>query len=685
MTDPPGPEHLLAEIANLRQQLRALENERAAFLLHKQLLRNLATLSWGQEGGMSGNGSNSPGQLLKSLLRIIQSSTDEPLFHAALQTILDASVELAQAQKGSLLLLDEQRRVTHSILTREETDPDRRKSLINKVLDQGLAGWVCRHRQVGLVLDTETDERWLTFPDQPYVVRSALATPILKGSELLAVITLLHSQPYHFSEDIADLMQITANQIALTLESVALKLSLQRERSALDIQRQLLENLVESSDHRQEKEILADTLQKVVDLAADLTKAETSSLFLLSPEGKIADAILSRREVTPKQRSALIGKVLDQGLAGWVNQHRRLGLIMDTETDERWLTLPNQPYTVRSALGIPILRGERLLGILTLLHPQAGHFSLEVADQMKIVADHIALVLENARLYSKLDQYTKTLDLELQKGRAIQIDFLPYQICQPPQWEIAASFYPAKQVAGDFYDVFDLGDQKHVGLVIADVCDKGVGAALFMALFRSLIRIFAQQPNDWGQDEETMLTLEKPQPEGWISTSNAVNLTHLRALRAMKLTNDYIVKYHWNLSMFATLFFGVLETETGLLSYVNGGHEPLFILNQSAVKTVLNPTSPALGMMPDSEFKIQQVFLDPGDILLGYTDGVTEGKNEEGEQFKAQRLLSLLTPCGNSASQLLERIKGELFAFIGETPQFDDITMLALRRLTDIR
>lgn len=685
MSDSPSSQELLTEITALRQRLQALENERGAFLLHKQLLRNLAGLSWGESVGAT----NSPEALLKSLLRIIQRSNDEPLFHAALQTILDASVELAQAEKGSLLLLDEQRRVTHSILTREETDPNRRQSLINTVLDRGLAGWVCRHQQVGLVLDTATDERWLTLPDQPYLAGSALAVPILKGSELLAIITLLHSQPHHFSEDIADLMQITANQVALTLESVALKLSLQRERSALDIQRQLLENLVDSSDHRQEKEILADTLQKVVDLAADLTKAQTSSLFLLSSEGKIADAILSRREVTPKQRSALIGQVLDQGLAGWVNQNRRLGLITDTETDERWLTLPNQPYTVRSALGIPILRGERLLGILTLLHPEPGHFTLEVADQMKIVADHIALVLENARLYSQLDQYTKALDSELQKGRAIQIDFLPYQICQPPQWEIAASFHPAKQVAGDFYDVFYLADQKHVGLVIADVCDKGVGAALFMALFRSLIRVFAQQSNDWGQDEETMLTLEQPQPEGWIGAATAVNLTHLKALRAMKLTNDYIVKYHWNLSMFATLFFGVLETETGLLSYVNGGHEPLFIVNPSArlsaVKAVLNPTSPALGMMPDSQFKIQQVFLEPGDILLGYTDGVTEGKNEEGEQFKAQRLLEVLNPCGDSASQLLERIKEELFAFIGEAPQFDDITLLALRRMTDDR
>ena len=90
---------------------------------------------------------------------------------------------------------------------------------------------------------------------------------------------------------------------------------------------------------------------------------------------------------------------------------------------------------------------------------------------MLLTADQMALVLENARLYSKLDKYSKALDAELEKGRQIQIDFLPYELVKLPNWEIAACFYPARQVAGDFHDTFELPNNQ-VGLVIADVCDN---------------------------------------------------------------------------------------------------------------------------------------------------------------------------------------------------------------------
>ncbi|NER06888.1 MAG: GAF domain-containing protein, partial [Okeania sp. SIO3C4] len=124
--------------------------------------------------------------------------------------------------------------------------------------------------------------------------------------------------------------------------------------------------------------IIRGALQKTLDVCADVScNAEKGSLFLLDPaSGKIIDAILTRAEVTPKQRAKLIGKVLDNGLAGWVSRNRQLGLITDTEQDDRWLTLPNQPYIVRSALSVPIINGKKeLLGIITLLHSQTNHFT----------------------------------------------------------------------------------------------------------------------------------------------------------------------------------------------------------------------------------------------------------------------------------------------------------------------
>ncbi|MGB3636140.1 MAG: GAF domain-containing SpoIIE family protein phosphatase [Rivularia sp. (in: cyanobacteria)] len=450
---------------------------------------------------------------------------------------------------------------------------------------------------------------------------------------------------------------------------------LRNEAAAFKAQSKLLENLISIAGSSTEGEVLKAALQTTLDVATEQTDSEKGSLFLLSSSGKVTDAILSRTEVTPETRKKLIGNVLDKGLAGWVIRNRQIGLITDTEEDERWLTLPNQPYVVRSALGVPILSGKELLGIISLLHSEPRHFSEETARLMQLTANQMALVIENARLYSKLDKYSKALDAELEKGRQIQIDFLPYEIVQKPNLEVVACFHPARQVAGDFYDTFEIDN--HVGLVIADVCDKGVGAALFMALMRSIMRIFSLQ-NQLLEIPLTILEENQPIQGEWIGDFHT-KLIHYKALQAVSQTNEYVAQNHWQMSMFATMFFGVLEPKTGVLTYINGGHEPLFIINNSGIKQTLKSTGPAVGMMPGMEFKMGQIQLEEGDILIGYTDGVTEGKNPDGKLFTDKRLQTLLEQPSPSASELLERVKSNLFNFIDDAPQFDDITMLAVR------
>ena len=218
-----------------------------------------------------------------------------------------------------------------------------------------------------------------------------------------------------------------------------------------------------------------------------------------------------------------------------------------------------------------------------------------------------------------------------------------------------------------------------MGLVIADVCDKGVGAALFMALFRSLIRIFSGQTSLQGLDcritealDENRIISQDP------DTGNG---SHQDALKAVSLTNDYIVKNHEDLAMFATIFFGVLNPVTGDLNYINGGHDPLYILDPSGrVKDHLGPTGPAVGVRADAKLEIRRSVIEPGDILYGYTDGVTEARKADGGFFTEKKLLALLKEGAETASGLLDNISEVLHAYIGDAEQFDDITMLAVRR-----
>jgi sigma-B regulation protein RsbU (phosphoserine phosphatase) len=458
---------------------------------------------------------------------------------------------------------------------------------------------------------------------------------------------------------------------------------LKSEKAAFQTQSKLLENFVALARSSEKDKMLSSMLQTTLDLSADLTDAEKGSLFLIAKNGVVTDSILTRSDPTPEQRSRLIGSVLDKGLAGWVRRSRQIGLITDTTDDDRWLDLPDQPYTVGSALAVPILRGESLLGILTLLHAKPGHFDTESAELMQMTAAHIGGALENARLYTKLDEsyrsleqakakidaYSKALDEEMEKGKKIQRDFLPSQIPHFSGWDIAVYFHPARQVSGDFYDAFKLpGDR--LGLVIADVCDKGIGSALFMALFRSLIRVFS--------GEISLRGLTVPGSESDTEEFSDIDLS--QSLYAVTLTNDYIAQEHGQEGMFATLFFGVLDPASGQMTYINGGHEPLFIVNESGVKQSLRAAGPVIGMMSGAKFKIQFASLKPGDILIGYTDGVTEALSPDKKLFTKKRFLEILEQPAASASGLIEQIKTDLVKHVNNAPQFDDITMLAVHR-----
>jgi sigma-B regulation protein RsbU (phosphoserine phosphatase) len=267
---------------------------------------------------------------------------------------------------------------------------------------------------------------------------------------------------------------------------------------------------------------------------------------------------------------------------------------------------------------------------------------------------------------------------ELEIGRQIQASFLPEEIPQLPGWEIAARFQPARQVAGDFYDLFPLVQNRRLGLVIGDVCDKGVGAALFMALFRTLIRAFAQQ-------HYTLRWMDAFVEDGPARRTKSgrpvLPSTGTSALKnAVELTNNYIASTHGSTDMFATVFLGVLDPSDGLLLFINGGHEYPLLVNSSGVKERLLTTGPVVGLFPGAQFEIQSVGIEPGDTLVAFTDGVTEARNSAEEFFGRERLYELVSRPASTATELLDSIQASVREFAGEAAPSDDIALLAVRR-----
>jgi len=273
----------------------------------------------------------------------------------------------------------------------------------------------------------------------------------------------------------------------------------------------------------------------------------------------------------------------------------------------------------------------------------------------------VGMGIEKAMVFAETEKARRIAERELEIGREIQSGFFPTTLPEVPGWEIKFFFQAARHVAGDFYDVFTLGRKKSIGIVIADVCDKGVGAALFMALFRSFIRVLSGQAvseNHLNSDSDPAEILEK-------------------TIRAI---NGYISITHEQAGMFATIFYCILDPDTGELFYINGGHEPPVIIGREGIRSWLRPTGPAVGLFPNLKHTVGTARLEPGDTLLVLTDGVTDAQNMTDQAFTKSRLEEMLKEPFSSAGDLISRIKHRISAHIAGAEQFDDITVLALQR-----
>lgn len=273
-----------------------------------------------------------------------------------------------------------------------------------------------------------------------------------------------------------------------------------------------------------------------------------------------------------------------------------------------------------------------------------------------ILRARVDAALAKKRLRDQEQMHAKSLERELNIGGNIQRSFLPKTLPLIAGWDLAAKFQPARQVAGDFYDVFELPDGR-LALAIADVCDKGVGAALFMALIRSLLRVVATQ-NCTDADPDAVL------------------------VKTLAGINDYMAQTHKEANMFATIFFAVLTPSTGVLLYVNAGHDPPVLMEPLLSTSIrLEPNGPAVGFNAGFNYKTQSVVMQTGSTLIAFTDGVTDAVGLDAEMFGEARLLALLA-CDNnsSAASTLDRIESALAVHVGQTPRFDDITLLTVRR-----
>jgi len=306
---------------------------------------------------------------------------------------------------------------------------------------------------------------------------------------------------------------------------------------------------------------------------------------------------------------------------------------------------------------VPLLTRGNSIGTIGMPAKDRAHgFTQNEIDLAETIASQIGAAVDNSRLYAQVETALDVVERDLEIGRQIQAGFFPEKLPDIPGWEIATHFRAARQVAGDFYDVFQFKHSDLTAFVIADVCDKGVGAALFMVLFRSLLRAFSEV------DIHAQNTAERLQ-------------------EIVIQTNNFVAEIHDQSNMFATIFFGILDPESGKLSYINAGHEPPVVMDATGqLLQRLMPTGPAVGLFCDMSFHVKDVLFNPGDMLIGFTDGATDAKNRQGELFTEDRLLESIRGPWTSIFSMVFELHIGLQNHIGGQDQFDDITLISFRR-----
>ena len=300
-----------------------------------------------------------------------------------------------------------------------------------------------------------------------------------------------------------------------------------------------------------------------------------------------------------------------------------------------------------SLLTMPLRARDHPIGILEVYTYEEWQATPWQGELLSLLAKEAAVAIENARLYEQAQQ---AIARELAMAWQIQSSFLPRDVPHLAGWQLAAALEPARETGGDFYDFIRLPNERW-GLVIADVADKGLGSALYMALCCTLIRTYAVEYHT--------------RPDYVLSVTNARLLGDSQA------------------EMFVTAFYGILDPATGTLTYCNAGHSPPYLLgtqNTDPVRALLRTGMP-LGIVGDADWALETVQLRAGDVLVLYTDGITDALDEQDEFFQSERLLDVVQAnLGRSAQGIQDALLTEVHRFIGQRPQHDDITLLVVAR-----
>jgi len=336
----------------------------------------------------------------------------------------------------------------------------------------------------------------------------------------------------------------------------------------------------------------------------------------------------------------------DQQISDWMLAHKKPMIRNEFKQEEKIALQGDSILKIRSMLSVPMIIKGRMIGILTLFNKESVEGFTE-ADQrlLTIIAGQSANVIENSRLFEE-EKKLMQIQQEIQVASEIQKNLLPQEIPSIKGYDIYAINIPAREVGGDYYDFIKISETK-TAIALGDVSGKGLPASMLMANLQATLR-------------------------GQLLFCNC-------AKDCVKRANSMLFR-STDTSKFVTLFFGILDTEQHTLTYCNAGHnEPIFMQNDT--KNKLDKGGMLLSIFEQIDYDEEEILFDKGSTLVVFTDGITEAMNEQQDEYGDERLEALIERNSTLTSrELVTKILSDVHNFASGVPQFDDITLMVIKR-----
>ena len=337
----------------------------------------------------------------------------------------------------------------------------------------------------------------------------------------------------------------------------------------------------------------------------------------------------------------------DTQLTGWMLKNQEPLLVNNLKEDERFKDLVDKTTPFESFLSVPLRVKNKMQGILTVFNKRANEkFSSNDQKLLSIIASQSSQIIENARLLEE-ERNLQVLQEEMRVAKQTQINLLPKEFPVINGYQIAARTIPAKEVGGDSYDLIQI-DDKHFAFCLGDVSGKGMPAAMLMSNLQATLRSFTKTGNLC---------------KDIIANSNDLLYNSTEP------------------SKFATLFYGILNPESNEIVFCNAGHNNPFLFSADGNVKELKTGGLILGCLPGSEYEEENVSINRNDIIVIFSDGISEAMNENEEEYGEERLKEFISNhLDESPDKIIENILSDVRIFVGKAPQWDDMTLLIIKR-----